>query len=87
MTIKTFLKKSYKDCPIYIRCFGNTFEYLVIIKNELYATNISVKPKLINNILHTLKIKKDLYSEKELVDIGKYLLKMCETTVDTVLKV
>lgn len=37
---------TYRDCPIYIRMLeGKHFEYMVIYKNEIYSSYITIEPK------------------------------------------
>lgn len=38
MRIKTYPVDKYMGCPIYIRNFGDVFEYLVVVKGEIYTT-------------------------------------------------
>lgn len=79
MQIRTLKTSEYQNCPIYVRQFGNTFEYIAIIKHQVYTANIEV----IRTIWQRL-LGKD-YTPKQLADATSYVLKMAETTVDMVL--
>jgi RNAse (barnase) inhibitor barstar len=86
MNIKTFKIDIYKDCPIYYRNFGKHFEYLTIIKGELYTTHITINPSPVTRALFFLKIEKLQYSEQQLKAIISQLRRLAETTIDFILK-
>lgn len=78
-TIKTLKAVEYKGCNIYVRNFGNIFEYLAVINGQLYTTHMVIT----KSPLQWLTMRD--YSEKQLTDIVKYLLNTAEATVDFVL--
>ena len=73
MTIKTYKVETYKKHKIYYRNFNRTFEYLTIIKSELYTSHIEVRPTFFRNIFAKLGILGDKYNEKQLQAIMKQL--------------
>jgi hypothetical protein len=85
MKIHTFKVDEYRKCKVYYRNFGETFEYLTIIKKELYTTHIRIIPTLINRFLYWFGIEKSLYSRQQQEKILKQLRVMAETTVDFIL--
>lgn len=84
MKITTYKVENYRDCPIYFRNFLTHFEYLTIIKKQLYTAHISMKPMLINKVFHWLGIEKSIYSEQQQAMAVKCLRRMAETTIDFV---
>lgn len=90
MKIQTYKVENYRDCPIYYRSMRDHFEYLTIIKGELYTAHISVKPHWLTNLLFRLDITSGVdkvpYSKQQLSNIIFQLRKMAETTIDWVLK-
>jgi len=90
MKVTTFKTKNYKGCPIYFRNFKNHFEYLTIIRGQLYTAHISVRPHWLTNIFFKLDITTGVdkipYSQQQLANILSTLEKMAETTIDTVNK-
>ena len=86
MQIKVFKTETYRGCPIYFRNFYDNFEYLTIIKNQLYTTHLRVFPDWHRSLAHTFGFLRSPYSEKQLKDILTQLRKMGETTIDTILK-
>jgi len=86
MNIQTYKVEKYKDCPVYFRSFSTHFEYLTVIKGELYTAHIRVKPTIINRLLYWLKIEKTLYSQRQQRLIIAQVRKMAEATIDFILK-
>jgi len=78
-SIRTLKAVEYKGCNIYIRNFNNTFEYLAVVKGQLYTMHMTVTKGMKERFLG-----RD-YTERQLTDITKYLMLAAETTVDTVL--
>jgi hypothetical protein len=85
MKVKTYSKKEYKGCPIYFRNLKHHFEYLTVIKGEIYTAHIEVKPTLFNCLFYWLGWQ-ELYSFQQQQNILKILNRMAETTIDTILK-
>jgi len=83
MKIQTFKKREYKGCPIYVRRMEITFEYITVIKNEVYTFHIDLKPKFLNSVLYYLGLGRR-FSEREVQEIVAYLIKAAEATIDTV---
>ncbi|MFA5300298.1 MAG: hypothetical protein WC389_19095 [Lutibacter sp.] len=89
MKIQTFKEDSYRGCKIYYRNIHHHFEYLTIIKNELYTAHIEVRPHWLTNIFYVLDISTAVdklpYSRQQLKNIIGTLRKMSEATIDFVL--
>ena len=89
MKIQTFKIEKYRDCPIYMRNFKDHFEYLTIIKGELYTAHISVRPHWLTNLFYRLDITTGVdkvpYSQSQLANILKQVRAMAEATIDFVL--
>jgi hypothetical protein len=83
MKIQTFKKGEYKGCPIYVRRMETTFEYITVIKNEVYTFSVDLKPKFKNDVLCFLGLGQR-YLENELKAMITYLTKAAEATIDTV---
>lgn len=83
MKIKTFKVEVYFKSPIYYRNFNETFEYLTIIKGQLYTLSIRVKPTKLNLIKYYLKIRPEKYSKTEMEAILKQLRRMAQTTIES----
>lgn len=79
MIVRTLKTSEYRGCPIYVRNFGNRFEYLAIIKNELYSANVAAIRSPLQRLLG-----RD-YTPRQLANTSSYVLKMAETTIDLVL--
>lgn len=78
-SIRTLKAVEYKGCNIYVRNFNNTFEYLTVVKGQLYTMHMTITKGWKEWLLG-----RD-YSDKQLTDITKFLMVAAETTVDTVL--
>jgi hypothetical protein len=78
--IRTLKAVEYKGCKVYVRNFNNTFEYLAIIKGELYTAHMVITKRPLQSLLG-----RD-YTEKQLTDATKYLLNTAEATVDFILE-
>jgi len=89
METRTYPVEKYRKCPIYFRSMRDHFEYLTIIKNQLYTAHITVKPYWITKLFFDLDISKRVdkvpYSQSQLKNILATLRKMAETTIDFVL--
>ena len=85
MRICTFKVDGFRDCPIYYRNFGRTFEYLTIVNGQLFTTHIDVKPSWITGTLYGFGIEKMPYSQQQLSNIIKQLRHMAEVTINTIL--
>lgn len=79
MQIDTLKVAEHRGCPIYIRNFHNTFEYLVIIRGQLYTTHINVTPQFFR------MFARERYTKDQLTAITKQLMVMAEATIETVL--
>lgn len=78
MDIKTLQATEYRGYKVYIRNFSNLFEYLVIIRGELYTAHIIIHRTLLQTIFGRP------YTKKQLGDTVKYLKNVAEATVDAV---
>lgn len=85
MKIKTYKPESYRGCAIYYRTMRDHFEYLAIIRQELYTAHITVNPTMINRLLYLLRIEKALYSSQQQIAVVKQLRRIAETTIDWIL--
>jgi hypothetical protein len=85
MQIKTFTRENYRGCPVYFRNFKHHFEYLVVIRGELYTAHITVNPHWLTNIFYLLKIEEMPYSQQHLKGILGQLRKLAHTTIDFVI--
>lgn len=78
-SIRTLKAVEYKGCKVYIRNFDTTFEYLAVIRGELYTMHMTVLRGWKERVLG-----RD-YTEAQLTNVTKYLMVAAETTIDTVL--
>lgn len=85
MKITTYQVEEYKKCPIYYRNLKYHFEYLTIVKGQLYTAHLSVIPTFINRLLYWLKLEKTYYSQQQTKKILFQLRQMAETTIEFVL--
>jgi hypothetical protein len=85
MKIKVFKIDEYRDCQIYYRNFLFHFEYLTIIKKQLYTAHIEVKPTILNRIFYWFGIEEIYYSQQQSQKIIAYLRRLAETTIDYIL--
>lgn len=65
----------YRGCRIYLRNIEEAFEYLAVIRGEVYASHVIIKKKL---------LQKD-YTKVEFEKATDIIAKMAEATVDSVL--
>ena len=79
MQIRTLKVVEYKGSNVYLRNFGSTFEYLAIVKGQLYGSHVTITKRLWQRVLG-----RD-YSQKQLLDAVKYLTALATATVDYVL--
>jgi len=82
MQIQTFKVDNYRDCPVYYRNFKDHFEYLTIIKGQLYTAHIRVRPHWLTKSMYLLGAEKKQYSDPQLKKILKQLRLMAEATID-----
>ncbi len=75
MKIRTQKVLKLGEHKIYIRNFGNIFEYLLIFSNEIYSAHIIVKKRF-------WWLGK--YPKKVEDNICKILINMAETTIETI---
>ena len=86
MTITNFKPDEYKNCPIYFRHWHTHFEYLTIVKNEIYTAHVTIYPGMLRRLSHFLGILPSAYSGGQLGAIVASLKRMAETTIDTILE-
>ena len=86
MKIKTFKVEKHLGCPVYFRNFLNHFEYLTIIKGQLYTAHITVRPRWQRRLKVKLGLIISQYSKEEVEGIINQLRKMAESTVEFILK-
>lgn len=70
----------YQNCPIVIRQFGETFEYITCIENKIYSSYIVARKSFIQRIFFKP------YTKDQIHKITNYVIAMAQTTIDTVLK-
>ena len=80
MTIRTLQVYEYKETIIYIRNFGEVFEYILAWKGEVYTSHIVAK-----KLPWQRWLGKD-YTTKQLTDTTRYMLMMGESVVDSLLE-
>lgn len=61
---------------MYIRNFGNVFEYLVLINSELYTAHMVVTKRPLQALLGRP------YTKKQIENITKYLMSMAQATIE-----
>lgn len=79
MQIRTLKVVEYRGTNVYLRNFGSTFEYLAVIKGQIFGSHVVITRSLWQRMLG-----KD-YSEKQLTDVCKWLTTTAQATVDYVL--
>lgn len=77
MTIVTLKATQYKGNNVYIRNFGNTFEYLVVVDGQIYTAHITVTKMPFQALLGKP------YTPQQLADATAYLIRMAEATIDS----
>ncbi len=85
MTIHTYKSEVYRGCRIYYRSFCKCFEYLAVIKGEIYTTHIKVIPTYVNKLLYAIGAEKTEYSQQQQKKILYSLRRLAETTIDFIL--
>lgn len=75
MQIKTW-KKKYKDVEVFIRNFGEVWEYLFVKENKIYSAHIIVKIPL------TRIFAKEKYKDDEIRGAINMVFIMAKTTLD-----
>jgi hypothetical protein len=85
MKIITYKPVIYDGCIIYVRRIGmRDFEYLTIIRGELYTFCNTVTPELYARLFYWLSITQDVFSDKEIKANIQYLQLMAQSTIDTI---
>lgn len=69
----------YQNCPIYVRNSGESWEYLTVIRGEIYTASIVARKTAMQRIMGKP------YTAKQVSDITQYMLAMAQTTIDSVL--
>ncbi len=87
MEIVTHKKTKHIGCPIYIRRINTTFEYLTVIRGEIYSQLVIFKPTLTGRLMHAVGAWKTPYIKKHLQSSIFYLIAMAEATIETILDV
>lgn len=85
MKITTYKVDNYRGCPVYYRGFNQHFEYLTILKKQLYTAHIAVRPGIIPRLIYLLGFAKSPYTENQTKAILKQLRLLAESTIDTIL--
>ena len=79
MKVRTLKAAEYRGCKVYYRNFGNDFEYLAVIKGEIYTARVTIVKEWWQMLL-----RRD-YTDKQLLDATNYIARFAETTIDHVL--
>jgi len=80
MTFKVLNKEIiYQGCPVVIRQAEEHFEYITCINNQIYSSAIVARRSIVQRLLG------QDYTEKQIQDITTYVIKLAETTIETVL--
>lgn len=80
MKILTVKKQFYRNCPVYVRHFGNCFEYLLVFKKQIFTNLMEVTPKWYSRIIGKPYTKAQLNKMAEIMFSGA-----C-TTIDELIK-
>lgn len=75
------LKKQieYKNCPIVIRQFGENFEFITCINNQIYSSYINARQNFLRRLFGMG------YTVDNKNKITNYVIAMAQTTVDSIL--
>jgi hypothetical protein len=65
----------YRGCRVYLRNIENAFEYLAIVRGEIYAAHVIIKKRFFQKEYTKLQFEK----------ATKMISKMAEATIDSVL--
>ena len=65
----------YRDCRVYLRNIEEAFEYLAIIRGEIYAAHVVIKKKFFQKEYNRVQMEK----------ASNIIEKMAEATIDSVL--
>ena len=76
MKINTLKAVEYRKSHIYVRNFQNTFEWIVVHKNQLYTGHYTIYRSWWQILLGRP------YTSKQLADVVNYLMATAEATVD-----
>lgn len=79
MEIRTLSVTKHRGMRIYIRNYGNVFEYIVPIRGEVYTAHVAIARTLWQRLMGKS------YTEAQLKDIVKLLTNMAHTTIEFVL--
>lgn len=79
MMIRTLQHGYYRNCKIYYRNFGSTFEFLAVINGEVYTVHYTVHKPWFQKLLFFD------YTAKQLKNTVNFLAKQAERTVDLAL--
>jgi len=83
-----FKPEIYNGCKIYFRQIGaDHFEYLVVIRGEIYTAHLTITPTAINRLLYLFKIEQCEFSQQQYDKIIAILRRLARTTVETILKI
>jgi len=85
MLIRTFRAAKHKGCNIYFRQFGDTFEYLLVARQQIFTDNVRVKPGLAGRIMFFLKKARTPYREVVLQNVLSVLMGRASERADYVL--
>lgn len=78
MNIQTILATEYQGKKVYIRNFGNVFEYLVLMNGELYTAHMVVTKRPLQALFGKP------YTKTQIENITKYLMSMAQATIEHV---
>ncbi len=85
MKITTFPPEQYRDCPMYYRMFLNHFEYLTVIKGQIYTGHMTIHASLVMRIKKFFHMVKSEYADNEMKAILRQLKLSAQTTIDFIL--
>lgn len=68
----------YEGCPIIIRQFGESFEYITCINNQIFSAFLIARKTIMQRIL-----MRD-YTKEQLTAISNRVIAMAQTTINTV---
>lgn len=79
MEIRTLSVSKHRGVRIYIRNYGDVFEYIVAVRGEVYTAHVAISRTLWQ------RIKGQSFTDAQIKDIVKLLTNMAHTTIEFVL--
>lgn len=74
ITVTKIIK--YKGCPIYIRKFGNVFEFIILYKNKIHTSHVVSIPQFYRVFMD------EPYTEEEIKGTTIMLIETAKEVID-----